>query len=145
MLGAILIELYAVILLSASDWPWPHLKGLRKLLEKLFAPIINRYDKLMTNKQRWSNSMAQLNLLSFCLNDYKSEVDHGNPKHFARLREWVFNHILPKLNRELQMLFYRTHKQISVDLKDLVYNNCREKLSSNREGFSEDYDQYINI
>ena len=89
--------------------------------------------------------MAQLNLLSFCLNDYKSEVDHGNPKHFARLREWVFNHILPKLNGELQMLFYRTHKQISVDLKDLVYNNCREKLSSNREGFSEDYDQYINI
>ena len=89
--------------------------------------------------------MAQLNLLSFCLNDYKSEVDHGNPKHFARLREWVFNHILPKLNEELQMLFYRTHKQISVDLKDLVYNNCREKLSSNREGFSEDYDQYINI
>ena len=143
MLGAILIELYAVILLSASDWPWPHLKGLRKLLEKLFAPIINRYDKLMTNKQRWSNSMAQLNLLSFCLKDYKPEVDDGTPKHFARLREWVFNHILPKLNRELQMLFYRTHKQISVDLKDLVYNTCREKLSSNREGFSEDYDQYI--
>ena len=47
MLGAILIELYAVILLGASDWPWPHLKGLRKLLEKLFAPIINRYDKLI--------------------------------------------------------------------------------------------------
>uniref|UniRef100_A0A7N2MX89 Flavodoxin-like domain-containing protein n=1 Tax=Quercus lobata TaxID=97700 RepID=A0A7N2MX89_QUELO len=88
MVGAILIELYAVILLSASDWPWPHFKGLRKLLEKLFAPIINRYDKLMTNKQRWSNSMAQLNLLSFCLKDYKPEVDDGTPKHFARLREW---------------------------------------------------------
>ena len=87
--------------------------------------------------------MAQLNLLSFCLKDYKSKVDHGNPKHFARLREWVFNHILPKLNGELQMLFYRTHKQISVDLKDLVYNTLREKLSSNREEFSEDYDQYI--
>ncbi|KAK4565042.1 hypothetical protein RGQ29_006908 [Quercus rubra] len=143
MVGAILVELYAVILLSASDWPWPHFKGLRKLLEKLFAPIINCYDKLMTNKQRWSNSMAQLNLLSFCLKDYKPEVDDGTPKHFARLREWVFNHILPKLNRELQMLFYRTHKQISVDLKDLVYNTFREKLSSNREGFSEDYDQYI--
>ncbi|KAL4607640.1 hypothetical protein ACB092_09G190100 [Castanea dentata] len=142
MVGAILIELYAVILLSASDWPWPRFKGLRKLLEKLFAPIINRYDKLMTNKQRWSNSVAQLNLLSFCLKDYKPEVDDGTPKRFARWREWIFNHILPKLNRELQMLFYRTHKQISDDLKDLVYNTFREKLSSNREGFSEDYDQY---
>lgn len=142
LVGAILTEIYAVIFLSVSDWPRPRHRGLSKHLRTLFAPIINRWAKLMTNKQRWSNSMAQLNLLSFCLKD-KSEVGQETPKLFAKSRKWIFNHMVPKLNGELEMLLYRSHKQISTDLKDLVYNTFREKLSSDSEGFSEEYNKYI--
>nr|XP_023906205.1 uncharacterized protein LOC112017963 [Quercus suber] len=51
--------------------------------------------------------------------------------------------MLPKINGDLEILLYRTHKQVSAELKDLVYNTFREKLSSNSNGFSEEYDNYI--
>ncbi|KAK4571244.1 hypothetical protein RGQ29_029876 [Quercus rubra] len=51
--------------------------------------------------------------------------------------------MLLKINGELEILLYRTHKQVSAELKDLVYNTFREKLSSNSNGFSEEYDNYI--
>ena len=90
LVGAIFIEIYGVILLSVSDWPWPDHEGLVKHLQTLFAPIRNRCAKL-TSKQRWSNSIAQLNLLNLCLKDKSDQVGQGSPKLFANLREWVFN------------------------------------------------------
>ncbi|XP_075666019.1 uncharacterized protein LOC142635835 [Castanea sativa] len=142
LVGAILVEIYGVILLSASDWPWPDHDGLVKHLQTLFAPIRNRCAKL-TSKQRWSNSIAQLNLLNLCLKDKSDQVGQGTPKLFANSREWVFNQILSKLDGELEILLYSNLKQVSPQLKDLVYNTFRQKLSSNSEGFSEDYDNYI--
>ena len=144
LVGAILIEIYAVILLCASDWPWPPYKEERLInfIKTLFTPIRNRCAKL-TSKRKWSNSMGQLNLLAWCLKDKSLQDGHGTPKLFANLRERAFNKMLPKLNGELEMLLYRTHKQVSAELKDLVFNTFREKLSSNSNGFSEKYDKYI--
>ena len=96
----------------------------------LFAPIRNCCAKL-TSKQRWSNSMAQLNLLSLCVKDNSDRAGHKTPKLFANLREWLFNQMLPKLNGELEV----THKQVSADLKDSVYNMFLEKISSSIIGF----------
>ncbi|KAK4587844.1 hypothetical protein RGQ29_019018 [Quercus rubra] len=142
LVGAILIEIYGVILLSASDWPWPDHDGLVKHLQTLFAPIRKRCAKL-TSKQRWSNSIAQLNLLNLCLKDKSDQVGQGSPKLFANSSEWVFNQILPRPNGELELHLCRTHKQVSADLKDMVYSTFRQKFSSNSEGFSEDYDNYV--
>nr|POE69229.1 hypothetical protein CFP56_74801 [Quercus suber] len=83
--------------------------------------------------------MAQLNLLSLCVKDNSERAGHKTPKLFANLIEWLFNQMLPKLNRELEV----THKQASADLKDLVYNTFLEKLSSSSNGFSEEYAKYI--
>ena len=57
--------------------------------------------------------MAQLNLLSFCLKD-KPEVGQETPKLFAKSRKWIFNHMVPKLNGELEMLLYRSTGGSSV-------------------------------
>ena len=51
--------------------------------------------------------------------------------------------MLARLYLELGMLFYRTDKQVSAELKDLVFNTFWEKLRSNSNGFSEEYDKYI--
>ena len=83
--------------------------------------------------------MAQLNLLSLCVNDNSDRAGHKTPKLFANLIEWLFNQMLPKLNGELEV----THKLVSADLKNLVYNTFLEKLSSSSNGFSEEYDKYI--
>lgn len=87
--------------------------------------------------------MGQLNLLGLCLKDKSLQDGHGTPKLFAYLRKWAFNQMLPRLNREIEMLFYRTNKQVSAELKTLVFNTFWEKLRSNSNGFSEEYDNYI--
>ena len=130
LVGAILMEIYAVYLLCASDWPWSATDVLTYFFHTLIAPIRNCCAKL-TSKQRWSNSMAQLNLLSLCVKDNSDRACHKTPKLFANLREWLFNQMLPKLNGELEV----THKQVSADLKDSVYNMFLEKLSSSIIGF----------
>ncbi|XP_050289082.1 uncharacterized protein LOC126727450 [Quercus robur] len=84
--------------------------------------------------------MGQLNLLGLCLKDKSLQDGHGTPKLFANLREYK---MLRRLNRELEMLFYRTNKQVSAELKDLVFKTFWEKLRSNSNGFSEEYDKYI--
>ena len=122
LVGPIFIEVYVAILLSASNLPWPEYEGLMELLQTKFAPIRKHCAKLITGNQRWSNSIGQLNFLCFALKDKSDRVGHGTPKLFANLREWVFNQILSKLDRELEMLLYSNHKQVSPQMKDLVYN-----------------------
>ena len=141
--GAIFIEVYAAILLGASDWPWPEYEGLMELVQTKFAPIRKHCAKLITSNQRWSNSIGQLNLLSFALKDKSDQVGRGTPKLFANLREWVFNQILSKLDGELEMLLYSNHKQVSLQLKDFVYNMFLAKLSSNTNKLSLEYDNYF--
>ncbi|KAK7859399.1 hypothetical protein CFP56_006900 [Quercus suber] len=82
-----------------------------ELLQTKFAPIRKHCAKLITSNQRWSNSIGQLNLLSFALKDKSDQVGRGTPKLSANLREWVFNQILSKLDGELEMLLYSNHKQ----------------------------------
>ncbi|XP_075666020.1 uncharacterized protein LOC142635836 [Castanea sativa] len=125
LVGAILIEIYAVILLCASHWPWQRYKNrwLRNCIKTLFTPIRNRCAKL-TSKKRWSNSMGQLNLLGLCLQDKSLQVGHRTPKN---LREWAFNQ---------KLLLYTTHKLVSDEFKKLVFNTLQ---SPNRNGFHDEY------
>ena len=117
LVGAILIETYAVILLSASDWPLRRYGNrlLGNCIKTLFTPIRNGCAKL-TSKQRWSNSMGQLNLLGVCLQDKSLQGRHNT---LTSLRERVFYPML---------LLYRTHKPVSDKLKELVYKPVSVKL-----------------
>ena len=139
LVGAILVEIYAVILLSASDWPLRRYDNrlLGNCIKTLFTPIRNGCAKL-TSKQRWSNSMGQLNLLGVCLQDKSLQGDHETP---TNLRERVFYPML---------LLYRTHKPVSDKLKVLVYKpvsvmlkksvfNRVRILNGNEFHFSDEY------
>ena len=57
LVGAILMEIYGVVLLCASDWPFQRYgNGLfDNCIEALLTPIRSGCAKL-TSKQRWSNS-----------------------------------------------------------------------------------------
>ncbi|XP_030941289.1 uncharacterized protein LOC115966091 [Quercus lobata] len=135
--GALVIEIYAVILLIASDmahrWLYRNVKFLRPKMssDQFFA-------------QKWSNTMGQFNMLSFGSKN-PGIVLQGTPKIFADLRVWFFIHILPKLKTELEMLFYKTNKEISDELKRLVWDTILEKADLGGPGFSEDYNQYLTL
>lgn len=74
LIGAIGLEVYAVLLLLSSDWTL-------LLLSKLKNPLIDFIYKFIscfswiTSKKKWSNSMAQYNLLTSCLNN-KATIWH---------------------------------------------------------------------
>ncbi|KAK7846274.1 hypothetical protein CFP56_008161 [Quercus suber] len=131
--GALVIEIYAVVLLIASDmahwWLYTNVKFLRPKMtsDQFFA-------------QKWSNTMGQFNMLSF-----GSKNPGIAPKIFTNLRVWFFIRILAKLETELEMLFYKTNKQISDDLKRLVWDTIVEKADYDEPGFSEDYNQYLTL
>ena len=127
LVGAILIETYAVILLSASDWPLRRYGNrlLGNCIKTLFTPIRNGCAKL-TSKQRWSNSMGQLNLLGLCLQDKSPQDDHGTPKNLRKRKRVSYR----------MLLLYTTHKPVSDELKKLVFNTLR---SPNRNEFHDEY------
>ena len=124
-----------MILLISSDmahrWLYGNVKFLRPKMssDQCFA-------------QKWSNTIGQFNMLSF---DSKNPgiVLQGTPKIFDDLRVWLFIHILPKLKTELEMLFYKTNKQIYDELKSLVWDTILEKADLDGPGFSEDYNCYL--
>ena len=135
--GAVVFEICAVILLIGSDvgrlWleVYVPLSGLKISSDQFFAI------------KRWSKSVGQLNMLSFCVK-YKPGISLGTPKSFADLRVLFFNYFLPKQTRKLQMMFYcMTNKKVSDELKRLVWNNFFEKSNLRKPGFSEDYNKYI--
>ncbi|KAF3956455.1 hypothetical protein CMV_018414, partial [Castanea mollissima] len=133
--GAVVIEIYAVILLITSD-----LLGRRLLKYTDIAPLKTKGCQLC--KQRWSKSMGQFNMLRFCMRN-KLGTSQRTPKFFRVLEVWFFNQILPRINRKLDMLHYKSDEKISEELKSLIWETYKEKSKSQRPGFSEDYNSYI--
>ena len=134
--GAVVIEIYALILLITSDTGRLWLETYIPFSE----PIVN-IDQL-PEKQRWSNSMGQFNMVIF-FSKNKPGIAEGKPKFFAELKVWFYHHILPELNLRLEKNFYMTNKQISNDLKRLVWEIFLEKLNPQTQGFFKDYNLYI--
>ena len=128
--GAVLLEIYAGLLLLRSD------------VGKVCLPV--KIEKLFRcHIKRWSKSMGQFNMLEFCMKNKPRVAQQGIPKFFANLIESFFNSLLPKLRKELAMHFYGT-KKISDLLEFSVWDKF-VKLNSNSRGLSEDYNNYISV
>jgi hypothetical protein len=127
--GAVLLEIYAGILLIPSD------------LGRKWLHHIIKIERLLHIK-RWSKSMGQFNMLKFCMKNKPRIAQQRIPKVFAHLIVWFFNSLLPKLRKELAMHFYKTNK-ISDALECLVWQTLERKSYPDSRGFSEDYNSYI--
>ena len=67
LVGAIVLELYAVFLLLCSDWTLIWLSKHKNRVANFLYQAISLIP--LTKKQRWSNTMAQYGLIRFCLKD----------------------------------------------------------------------------
>ncbi|KAB2622912.1 hypothetical protein D8674_025094 [Pyrus ussuriensis x Pyrus communis] len=111
LVGAIILEIYAMVFGKTP-----------------FAQFVQRIQQ--ADGQRWSNSMAQFNFLSFCLRR-KPPAPPGIPKKFyASLKVWLFNHVMQKFDENLKMHLYVTHKPLSSELKRLIFDHLSEKSRS---------------
>lgn len=112
--GAIVIEIYAFVLVASSDWTTLWLsRHVKTPLPKVITLV------QVGNKKRWSNSMAQINLLSYCLK--------RKPKKDWPLQDWFFRSVLQKFDENLDKILYLTREPISDTFKCSIFKHLLAK------------------
>ncbi|KAF8401085.1 hypothetical protein HHK36_014388 [Tetracentron sinense] len=114
LVGAIVLEIYAVIVLVSSDWAILWLNKHKNSILNFIFRLISSFR--FTSNKRWSNSMAQYNLLSFCLKD-KSTTFYGIEKFY-------------RINKKVEKYWYTTLEDVSIDLKSLIFQRLKMKSKS---------------
>ncbi|KAL6343359.1 hypothetical protein AAG906_022942 [Vitis piasezkii] len=129
LVGAIVLEMYAIIILLSSDWTMLWVK-------------MDRANK------RWSNSMAQYNLLSLCLKE--KPIKYLGPvqrlpyicEMLKKYRLGQHEGILWRFSRVYEMLeehSYKTSVTVSTDLeilndlKEFIFEHLSDKSNSAKE------------
>ena len=110
MYVALLLEVYGIILLISSDWTNLWLtKHTNTSIRRAITCL-----QLLNENTRWSNSMAQFNALSFYLKMQKPTFSYGIQKLLC-------------LDTILEKNRYTKYKQVSIDLKQLIFDHLKEK------------------
>ncbi len=107
--GAIILELYAVILKVCSDWMMLTLKK-HNLLRQAISSLP------CTGNKRWSNTMAQCNLISICL-EYK-------PAMFGFITKLLCIDGLLEKHR------YKFSEKVPAELKEVIFDQLSKKSRS---------------
>ncbi|XP_010904720.1 uncharacterized protein [Elaeis guineensis] len=139
--GALVLESYAVGLLVFSDWAFLKLKDLKqyRLSNMIFASISFFRP---TNRPRWSNSMAQHNLISFCLDDQPSTIKRVMV--FLSVKEaWdrFFHTIYCPVHDHLKRFIFKEIKNKSSSADDSKgykrFSTCRGEWAIQKKGYRE--------
>ena len=140
LVGAIVLEMYAIIILLSSDWTMLWLSKHKK-------PLKDRVKMDRANK-RWSNSMAQYNLLSLCLKE--KPIKYLGPvqrlpyicEMLKKYRLGQHEGILWRFSRVYEMLeehSYKTSVTVSTDLeilndlKEFIFEHLSDKSNNAKE------------
>ncbi|KAB5551534.1 hypothetical protein DKX38_008845 [Salix brachista] len=129
--GAIVIEIYSVVLLLFSDWAMLWLTGKRKpLFDSVYRTICSSgFLSFLQHDKRWESTMAQHNLISFQRSkakltsiSLKKLLGKSNIQSSkvvgADLKKFIFQHLLDKRTRyNLRM---RSHDPGSNDLHEIL-------------------------
>ena len=125
-IGAVFLEIYAVILLVSSDWTKRWLTKNKTPLRNIMCSVISYCGLILPHKRRWSESMAQHNLLTFCL------------QH--RVKSCIGTDFFFRIYFTLELYWQRTWKNVDADMKSKIFKHLLQKHEEYRDkGF--DYDE----
>ncbi|KAM7528241.1 hypothetical protein LguiB_031651 [Lonicera macranthoides] len=149
LVGAIGLELYAFLLMLSSDWMLLRFSKHRNPFVKPMYRVISCFEYIIS-KRKWCNSMAQNNLISYCLKEnpskcYNSEAGPSILKDFmfdwvpSILKECMFEQVPSILKKFLfERLVkiskcvsdFEVYKQLCAARGDRVLqeHNCLDKL-----------------
>ncbi|KAH7547088.1 hypothetical protein FEM48_Zijuj01G0270000 [Ziziphus jujuba var. spinosa] len=110
LVGAITLEFYAVIIKLSSDWTMIWLSK-----HKNMAFLYNFISTLAWTKRNkgWSNTIAQYNLVRFCLKD--------RPPKCILIQKVLF------VDQLLERYRYKDSECVSAELKKLIFEQLKEK------------------
>ncbi|KAJ4979516.1 hypothetical protein NE237_010296 [Protea cynaroides] len=119
--GAIALESWQLTRLLFTDWTvvWMKKKNLNRLTRFVFKVLSC---KRPPNRPRWSNSMAQYNLITFCLKD--------QPFFWGKIMELF--HVKDFFDNQ----WHRTYTKISEELKKFIFKDLKRKLQKARDSAS---------
>ncbi|KAK4856225.1 hypothetical protein QYF36_015403 [Acer negundo] len=123
LFGAIGLEIYAIVIMLYSDWTMLWLSNnnhylLANTMYKVISP-----SKFLIGKKRWSNSIAQYNLVNSCFKD-----DPAKCSRFLNV-SWLYE-LMENIKGE-------PLKDVSDGLKSCIFNQILEKSNS-----AEDFRDY---
>lgn len=113
--GAIVLEIYAILLLLSSDWTMLWMINYNKYKKMDGAFPLFQLPILLPARKRWSDSMAQYNLISYCLRDKPI-------RWYLRPLERI-----PCIYEILEKHHYKTSVTVADDLKELIFEHLSEK------------------
>lgn len=135
LVGAILQEFYAVILLLSSDWTKLRSRDTRSRFFRKIAYLQPAVSQLISrsfissivscflpsNAKRWSNSLGLYNLLSFSIKDKPVSSLEDKPE--------LFKHIVKSsaIYKKFERLRYKDCCEVSPDWKKLIFEHFKEK------------------
>jgi hypothetical protein len=113
--GAIILEIYSVLLLLKSDWSMLWLSKHKNVMVNLLYKAIS-FIPLFNGNKRWSNTMGQYNLITYCLKHKAARC--------GAVQRFLFHYEMSEKNRHQQ------REGVSEDLKKLVFEQLLEKSKS---------------
>ncbi|TXG68363.1 hypothetical protein EZV62_003298 [Acer yangbiense] len=112
LVGAVLLEIYAFLLLLFSDWTKIWLIKLKKETSKtLFEPFwrfISESAPLLSKRRRWSGSIGQYNLISSCLRKVQ-------PAYFGVQK-------LPFVGESLDKYWHLNREDMNNNIEETIFN-----------------------
>ncbi|KAL4654458.1 hypothetical protein ACB092_01G379900 [Castanea dentata] len=110
LIAAVTLELYQIILLPFSEW------AILKMVRHHNKPVVMKYLRALGPKsrkwKRWSNSLGQFNLFSFCLHDQKLK--------YSRMIKFS------GIDMELRTTMNRIRVEFPEELKELIVHEMKE-------------------
>ncbi|KAK4604865.1 hypothetical protein RGQ29_013076 [Quercus rubra] len=114
LIGAIILEVYQIILLPFSDW------AIIEMIKHYDMPFVMPCLRVLTPRsckwKRWSNSLAQFNLVDFCLRDEQFKFGgilkfHGMD---MKIRKWK-SKTRVDFPKELKELMVQEMREIDIE------------------------------
>ncbi|GMY32554.1 hypothetical protein FCV25MIE_27800 [Fagus crenata] len=142
LVGAILLEIYAVIVQLTSDWTTLWLSKHENKLVDLISKANSCFQSchglcfLLPLNKRWSNSVDQYNLLSHCIK--RKSIKGSRTKHF--IKDFSEDFIKDFILKMLEKYWYKNLKPVSKDLKEKIFVQLK-----NAKSISDIRDSYMQL
>ena len=111
LVGAILLEIYAVLVLVTSDWTILWLSNHKNSVVDFFYTTISSIP--LSKNKRWSNTMGQYNLIKYCLKE--------KPTKYSVIQKFLC------MSELLEKLRYQDSAEVSMVLKNLIFEQLQKK------------------